>query len=136
MRVWHEELIPHLNRQHILGAHREIAALKGLGWGKKHSTVDYIFTHNPYKLHLYHMKLMQEMKNRGYKPDKLWENPLYRGKKSNIWSTEDLDFKIKTPVDQNIYAEHNDTHLWSEIDLLISKNKDYANLKEEFLCVK
>lgn len=47
MRLWHEKLIPYLDRQRLLGQHRECAALRGKGWGKKHATVDYAFTHDP-----------------------------------------------------------------------------------------
>lgn len=133
MRMWHEELIPYLNRQHLLGLHREVAALKGKGWGKKHSIVDYIFTHNPYKLHLYHIKVMEEMKKRTYKPDPLWNNAFYRGKKSDLWNESDLDFTIKIPPNTNIYPEHNHKHLLHEIELLQSKNSDYEFLKGEFI---
>ena len=42
MRLWHETLIPLLPRQQLLGQHREVAALRGKGWGKKHATVDYV----------------------------------------------------------------------------------------------
>ena len=48
MRLWHETLIPLLPRQQLLGQHREVAALRGKGWGKKHATVDYVFTHSYY----------------------------------------------------------------------------------------
>lgn len=34
MRLWHQELISKLPRQQLLGQHREIAALRGNGWGK------------------------------------------------------------------------------------------------------
>lgn len=43
MRLWHQDLIKHLPRQQLLGQHRECAALRGKGWGKKHDTVDYVF---------------------------------------------------------------------------------------------
>ena len=43
MRLWHEKLIPILPDAQLLGQHRECAALRGNGWGKKHSTVDYIY---------------------------------------------------------------------------------------------
>lgn len=42
MRLWHEALLPKLPRQQLLGQHREVAALRGAGWGKKHATVDYV----------------------------------------------------------------------------------------------
>jgi uncharacterized protein (TIGR02328 family) len=35
MRLWHEELISKLPRAQLLGQHREVAALRGKGWGKK-----------------------------------------------------------------------------------------------------
>lgn len=50
MRLWHEYLIPQLPRQQLLGQHRELAALRGNGWGRKHATVDYVFDHSPYKI--------------------------------------------------------------------------------------
>lgn len=45
MRLWHEELIPLLPRQQLLGQHRECCAMRGNGWGKKHRVVDYVFKH-------------------------------------------------------------------------------------------
>lgn len=35
MRLWHRDLLPLLDRQRLLAQHRECAALRGLGWGKK-----------------------------------------------------------------------------------------------------
>ena len=66
MRLWHEELIPLLPRQQLLGQHRECCAMRGNGWGKKHRVVDYVFKHSLHDLELYHAKVMQEMFNRGY----------------------------------------------------------------------
>ena len=43
MRLWHESLISKLPRQQLLGQHRECCALRGNGWGKKHSVVNYVF---------------------------------------------------------------------------------------------
>ena len=80
MRLWHQTLIPLLPRAQLLGQHRECAALRGAGWGRPHATVNYVFTHSPYKLYLYHALIMDEMEKRGYKPDPLWKDPLYRGK--------------------------------------------------------
>ncbi|MBQ5660996.1 MAG: DNA lyase, partial [Lachnospiraceae bacterium] len=47
MRLWYESLITRLPRQQLLGLHRECCALRGKGWGRKHATVDYVFTHLP-----------------------------------------------------------------------------------------
>ena len=56
MRLWHRDLLPLLDRQRLLAQHRECAALRGLGWGKKHATVDYVFTHESVLLVAYHKK--------------------------------------------------------------------------------
>lgn len=65
MRLWHQALIPKLPRPQLLGQHRECCALRGNGWGKKHATVDYVFTHSPYLLYCYHELIMEEMSKRG-----------------------------------------------------------------------
>ena len=59
MRLWHQTLIPLLPRAQLLGQHRECAALRGAGWGRPHATVNYVFTHSPYKLYLYHALIME-----------------------------------------------------------------------------
>lgn len=80
MRLWHESLLPYIPRQQLLGQHRECCALRGKGWGKSHSTVNYVFDH-PYSwLVAYHIRVMQEMSNRGYHVDKAWYNWRYKGK--------------------------------------------------------
>lgn len=101
MRLWHEALIPKLPRQQLLGQHRECEALRGKGWGRKHETVDYVFTHNPYRLYLYHMLVMDEMEKRGYRPDPLWKEPTYRGKQMKPY----LDMNISAATEP-IYPEH------------------------------
>lgn len=80
MRLWHEELIPYLPRQQLLGQHRECCALRGAGWGKPHSTVNYVFDHPKSWLYVYHMKVMEEMVKRGYHPDPAWFFCRYQGK--------------------------------------------------------
>ena len=110
MRLWHEKLIPLLPRQQLLGQHRECAALRGNGWGKKHSTVDYVFTHKIEYLIAYHKKVIDEMERRGYKPDKTWKNPLYRGKKlGNDISISVLEVIVNYKYKK--YPEHNDSYL-------------------------
>ncbi|MGG5370578.1 TIGR02328 family protein [Enterococcus sp. AZ196] len=106
MRLWHEALIPLLPRQQLLGQHREVAALRGKGWGKKHATVDYAFVHPYYKLYQFHLLVMEEMKRRGYAPDSLWYDPLYRGKKLPPMSG------IETlPTTRPLYPEHDESYL-------------------------
>ncbi len=106
MRLWHERLIPHLPRQQLLGQHRECCALRGNGWGKKHATVNYVFTHSPYKLYLYHKLILEEMIARGYSPDMKWAEPTYRGKTCDAYEKL-LPLEAKFPL----YEEHNEAYL-------------------------
>lgn len=116
MRLWHEYLIRDLPRKQLLGQHRECAALRGAGWGKKHATVDYVFSHSPYKLFQYHMLVMDEMKRRGYKPDPAWEDPAYRGK-----SLEPYENIEEVPLTYPIYPEHDKAYMKECLDNLAHK---------------
>ncbi|MFC2949798.1 TIGR02328 family protein [Virgibacillus sediminis] len=112
MRLWHEQLIPYLPRQQLLGQHRECCALRGKGWGKPHATVNYIFNHSPYRLFLYHREIMMEMDKRGYRHDPLWDDPYYRGKNSPNHTEASLYQKeTKLKISFPIYPEHNKSYL-------------------------
>lgn len=127
MRLWHQKLIPLLDRQRLLGQHRECAALRGKGWGKKHSVVDYAFTYDPARLVAYHYLIMNEMEKRGYHPDPIWRNPNWRG--STIgeeagWASEDKVSNYLFSVRDDgflIYPEHNDEYLRECIENLRTK---------------
>jgi uncharacterized protein (TIGR02328 family) len=127
MRLWHQSLIPYLDRQRLLSQHRECAALRGKGWGKKHATVDYVFKHNPCLLVAYHRLVMDEMERRGYHPDRKWDVPQWRGDKLEF----DPLFTDNDMVDDQycyarnkqgiIYPEHNKAYLNECIALLKEK---------------
>lgn len=122
MRLWHDDLLPHLPRQQLMGQHRECAALRGNGWGKKHSVVDYVFLHSPSKLYAYHVRVMDEMKRRGYKPDEAWYDQCYRGKLCAPWTAADLDgYHTARDGAHPIYQEHNDAYLLECLDNLFGK---------------
>ena len=101
MRLWHQALIPKLPRPQLLGQHRECCALRGKGWGKKHATVDYVFTHSPYLLYRYHELIMEEMSKRGYRVSPEWLERDYRGKTCPAYSHLE-----KVAVASTIYPEH------------------------------
>lgn len=110
MRLWHEALIPYLPRQQLLGQHRECCALRGLGWGKPHATVNYVFRHRYEWLFAYHDKVMQEMFKRGYQCNPVWQDPKYRGvsaPKAEI----DTYFICQAMRKEHVYPEHNDQYL-------------------------
>lgn len=118
MRLWHEELITELPRQQLLGQHRECCALRGNGWKKKHATVDYVFNYSPYKLYQYHMKVMNEMKRRGYQNNPLWENPTYRGSSCSPYENENLVIELES---KPLYPEHDTNYLKECIHNLVEK---------------
>ncbi|MDO5061576.1 MAG: TIGR02328 family protein [Peptostreptococcaceae bacterium] len=106
MRLWHEDLIGRLPAAQLLGQHRECCALRGNGWGRKHSVVDYVFLHSPYKLFLYHQLIMEEMIRRGYHVSKEWKDKNYRGR-----SCEPYADLLETEKTNPIYAEHDEAYL-------------------------
>lgn len=106
MRLWHENIITLLPRNQLLGQHRECCALRGNGWGRKHKTVDYVFLYSPYQLYQYHLLVMNEMENRGYKVSKEWKNKNYRGKLAEEYENLEDEY-----IDSPIYKEHNYSYL-------------------------
>ena len=113
MRLWHEKLLPYLPINQLRGQHRECAALRGLGWGKKHIIVDYVFKYSYAMLFEYHKRVMNEMINRGLNVSYEWTIPLYRGKRCEKASYEFYmkkhDYKSN---DRNVvYLEHDEKYL-------------------------
>lgn len=117
MRLWHEDLIERLPAAQLLGQHRECCALRGKGWGRKHSVVDYVFLYSPYKLFLYHELIMEEMKKRGYKVSQEWLDKDYRGKHCKPY--EALEITKRTIP---IYQEHDSDYFKECMENLSAKN--------------
>ena len=90
MRLWHQFLIPYLDNKRLLSQHRECCALRGKGWGKKHSVVDYVFKYDLAHLYAYHRIVMHEMEKRRYTVDGHWYNRCYRGKSLRNASLDDV----------------------------------------------
>lgn len=134
MRLWHQSLIKHLPRQQLLGQHRECCALRGKGWGRNHSVVNYVFNHEPELLVAYHYLIMDEMRKRGYKPDPTWNHPEYRGSALgyvSAWADADMvddQYIYATHKDGIIYPEHNDEYLQECIENLKGKGIEINEL--------
>ena len=128
MRLWAEQLIPHLDRQRLLGQHRECCALRGLGWGRKHSTVDYVFKHSHLKLYHYHMLVVKEMQRRGYNVDEKWCHWRYRGQHCEPWPIESFEDYLRPG--NVIYPEHNEMYLQECMQNLHGKGVEPINYKE------
>jgi uncharacterized protein (TIGR02328 family) len=116
MRLWHESLIQYLPDKQLLGQHRECCALRGNGWGRKHSVVDYVFTHPYEDLYKFHLLVINEMDKRGYIVDNKWRKCSYRGK-----NCEEYGKNIPKNKDKNIYKEHNLEYLSECIENLNKK---------------
>lgn len=136
MRLWHQKLIPYLPRQQLLGQHRECAALRGKGWGRKHATVDYVFKYDPCFLIAYHYCIMEEMERRGYHPDRVWDNVDWRGNQigeacnwADVKGVEELWMDVNQMC-KIIYPEHNDAYLRECIDNLKSKGIDTTEMEK------
>ena len=123
MRLWHQSLISKLPRQQLLGQHRECCALRGRGWGRNHSVVNYVFEYSPARLVAYHYLIMNEMKARNYHPDETWYNINWRGsvigEQDNWVKANDVAWMLERQ--DIIYPEHNDEYLQECIDNLKSK---------------
>lgn len=135
MRLWHQYLIPYLDNKRLLGQHRECCALRGKGWGKKHSTVDYVFLKNPSYLVAYHFLIIKEMEHRGYRVDSDWKDKDYRGKKLGIckdWvNTHQLVglYNLAKNSDYTIFVEHDNNYFKECCDNLEKKGiKMYESL--------
>jgi uncharacterized protein (TIGR02328 family) len=79
--------------------------------------VDYVFTHPIEWLWAYHMRVMKEMLNRGYNPDKIWFSVTYRGKDLGEMTHEEQEaidvegINAKLAGTAYIYPEHDDMYL-------------------------
>ena len=123
MRLWHEELIQHLPRQQLLGQHRECCALRGKGWGKPHSVVNYVFEYPPARLVAYHWLVMEEMEARGYRVTEAWKEPTYRGQKCEPWPADSWEHYVRHG-DGPIYPEHDAQYLSECLENLHAKGID------------
>lgn len=132
MRLWHQSLIKYLPRQQLLGQHRECCALRGKGWGRNHSVVNYVFTHSPAYLVAYHYLVMNEMKERGYNPNEKWYEVEYRGStlgEETFWCDPAMLLGLLHSAENHnyiIYPEHNDEYLQECIENLKGKGIDIS----------
>lgn len=118
MRLWAEQLISKLPNMQLKGQHREIAALRGNGWGKPHRTVNYVFKYDRKRLYDYHLLIMEEMLNRGMNIKNLgWLDHNYRGKNCKPDNYE----YIKVNYNNTIYPEHDKSYITECIDNLKGK---------------
>lgn len=134
MRLWHEKLLPYLPRQQLLGQHRECCALRGAGWGRRHSVVNYVFDHDPGRLVAYHWRVMDEMHRRGYNPDKAWFDPNWRGNTLGRQENWVNPCFAQLVYDENalVYREHNDAYLQECLENLKGKGIDlYGTFKSQ-----
>ena len=129
MRLWHQKLIPFLDNKRLLGQHRECCALRGKGWKKKHSVVDYVFTYDLAHLYAYHICVINELIKRGYHIDSNWYLRIYRGKNLPCIALSEVGTFNAFTDDNNsyIYKEHGDKYLKECLLNLWSKGAELIN---------
>lgn len=130
MRLWPLAILAQLPRQQLLGQHRECCALRGEGWGRKHSTVDYVFKYPYWWLCLYHDEVMYEMRRRGYRHCEDWRCYAWRGNGIGFDNSDFTGFRRDIPVgfrwghrygSRPIYPEHDERYLQECIENLARK---------------
>ena len=123
MRLWPLAILDQLPRQQLLGQHRECCALRGAGWGRKHTPVDYVFKHPYMWLWLYHLAVIEEMRRRGYYAAREWRECSYRGRSIGNDNTPFTYESIAAPfmVSSKIYPEHDETYIAECIENLKRK---------------
>ena len=126
MRLWHQSLIPYLDNKRLLSQHRECCALRGKGWGKKHSVVDYVFKYDLAHLYEYHIVVMNEMYKRDYVPNIQWFNRTYRGKYLPSASLCEVGIFVSS-LHNVVYNEHNNAYLKECLLNLKSKGAELIN---------
>ena len=126
MRLWHQLLLHHLDDKRLLGQHRECCALRGKGWGRTHSTVDYVFNYDIAHLYGYHCLVMREMLSRDFNPDSYWFNRRWRGNCLRYSSIEEIGSYVQYQ-DELIYKEHDNAYLRECLLNLKSKGAELCN---------
>lgn len=90
MKVWHEGVLNYLGSKELKRLHMDCCLLRSeYGSSKnRNSKYKYVFNYDYSYLYGYHLIVMNEMKERGWNPNKEWLNPLYRGASSPLIGDE------------------------------------------------
>ena len=127
MRLFHQKLISYLPDKYLCNQHCICCALRGGGWGRKHSTVDYVFRYEPARLYAYHMLVMDEMMKRNFHPSGQWYNRLYRGQRLKMFTLVEAGGFVQDEPDGIVYPEHDDAYLAECLDNLAAKGAELVN---------
>jgi len=106
MRLWHKDLLPLLPKQWLQGQHRECTAMRGLGWGMKHETVNYVYQYEYTRLYWYHLLVIDELEKHGVNIDQRWKEQTYRGKNVGYDAST-----FTTGSEYADYPEHNKSYM-------------------------
>ena len=125
MRLWHQALLPILDGPRLLDTHMSCCNLRGLGWGKKNSAVDYVFKdpRGEDALAVYHNAVLREMQDRGYNFDKQWYDFKYCGKRRPLRDAN-VELCIAMLPLQVALAGHTEDIFLSDVQALVDRRGD------------
>ena len=102
MRLWHSTLIPLLDGKRLCDLHMSCCNLRGNGWGKRNVAINYLYDDELGEdaLAVYHMIVLKEMANRGYKFQDSWWDSTYCGKNRSLraWNGENLEAALRRNI--------------------------------------
>ena len=138
MRLWHEVLIPRLTDKDLYDLYSHCCEIRShwndYSWFRFSGYVNKVIFNHPYEwLWAYHMRVINEMLNRGKHVKLVWFDLLYQGPTRDRKNPESIDIeginaKLAAPQ-VCIYPEHDDKYL--EECLKFLKRRGYKDLREK-----
>jgi uncharacterized protein (TIGR02328 family) len=100
----HPRIFPYIPGPILRSLHRDICRTRGARWGTKCPNAPYTKSGTWLQLVSYHAEILREMRARGYRFQRQWTDPSYRGRKHDKWP--DLQSSL-LPIP---YVDHNEAH--------------------------
>lgn len=110
MKLWNRRLIRFLPSKLLTAQHRDCCALRGRAWGSGGNRLRYVALGGYDRLYVYHMQVMAEMEDRGWKVNKQWLMPSYQGR--------GLEPMHEVRLENTEYPEHNMGNFRIELEIV------------------
>ena len=120
MRIYHHDLIPCLPSPLLRALHRDLANLRGRGWGKRSPALRHLSQGTIQHLLQYHTTVLREMIRRGWRPCSRWFEGVYRGRSLEPFAAQWVGWDGSGPL----YPEHTEAYLRQGVAFLEGKLAD------------